>query len=110
MKALLTCLRCDSCGALGIAINDARISAHKCGGTWTELHREDVDGIDILAALGATTLADATERQIQVALTRNSGNKMAAARELGIDRRTLYRRLETGRAPWGRRDGKGGVS
>jgi transcriptional regulator of acetoin/glycerol metabolism len=110
VKALLTCLRCDSCGGLAVAINGVRVTGHKCGGTLTEFHRESVNGIDLVSALGPTTLAQATEREIEAALARNAGNKMAAARELGIDRRTLYRRLETGRAPWGRRDGKGGGS
>ena len=41
-------------------------------------------------------LAVVVERHIQTALAFCGGNKSKAARLLGIDRRTLYRRLEKG--------------
>lgn len=41
-------------------------------------------------------LAVVIERHIQAALAFCGGNKSKAARLLGIDRRTLYRRLEKG--------------
>lgn len=40
------------------------------------------------------TLQELTQKYIEFALTRNSGAKDKTARELGIDRKTLYRRVQ----------------
>lgn len=40
-----------------------------------------------------TTLEEGEKAIIDAAIIRNNGNKSAAARDLGIDRRTLHRRL-----------------
>jgi len=61
-----------------------------------------VDGETVLDALTAMesrdrpveTLADAQEDQIRKVLTATGGNKSKAAQILGIERKTLYRKLE----------------
>jgi DNA-binding NtrC family response regulator len=61
-----------------------------------------VDGETVLDALTAMesrdkpveTLADAQDDQIRKVLTATGGNKSKAAQILGIERKTLYRKLE----------------
>ena len=61
-----------------------------------------IDGASVQAAIDATeprehageTLADAEMEQIRRVLAATSGNKSRAARILGIERKTLYRKLE----------------
>ena len=61
-----------------------------------------VDGEEVQDALTAMesrdrpveTLADAEEDQIRKVLTATGGNKSKAAQILGIERKTLYRKLE----------------
>jgi len=63
---------------------------------------ERIDGENVLNALTAMesrdrpveTLADAAEDQIRKVLAATGGNKSKAAQVLGIERKTLYRRLE----------------
>ncbi len=50
---------------------------------------------------GGETLADAEMDQIRKVLAATSGNKSRAARILGIERKTLYRKLERADAPDG---------
>ena len=62
--------------------------------------REAADGAAKAAPAGAIageSLADAEKRQILAALERAGGNRSKAADELGINRRTLHRKL----AAWG---------
>ena len=62
--------------------------------------REAADGAARAAPAGAIageSLADAEKRQILAALERAGGNRSKAADELGINRRTLHRKL----AAWG---------
>ncbi len=47
-----------------------------------------------LAAAREISLADLTEKYTEVVLAHTGGNKVRAARILGIDRKTLYRRAE----------------
>ncbi|MGD0666659.1 MAG: sigma-54 dependent transcriptional regulator [Bryobacteraceae bacterium] len=63
---------------------------------------ERIDGETVLNALAAMesrerpveTLADAEEEQIRRVLAATGGNKSKAAQVLGIERKTLYRKLE----------------
>jgi len=63
---------------------------------------ERIDGDTVLTALTAMesrerpveTLADAAEDQIRKVLAATGGNKSKAAQVLGIERKTLYRKLE----------------
>ena len=48
-----------------------------------------------LVDLGALSLSELEERAILAALERTSGNKVEAARRLGITRQTLYNKLKT---------------
>jgi hypothetical protein len=41
-------IRCMGCGRLGVALNDIRLTRHKCAGQWHVEVRERVDG-DVLA-------------------------------------------------------------
>lgn len=49
--------------------------------------------IDTTSPLEMTTLDEMTRRYVRQVLAATSGNKTHAARVLGIDRRSLYRRL-----------------
>ncbi|MBM4147671.1 MAG: sigma-54-dependent Fis family transcriptional regulator [Lentisphaerae bacterium] len=51
------------------------------------------DGPVPVAATGPATIEDVERRAIESALRRNRGNRSRAAKELGISRRTLHRRL-----------------
>jgi two-component system response regulator HydG len=50
--------------------------------------------IDTTSPLEMTTIDEMTRRYVRQVLAATSGNKTHAARVLGIDRRSLYRRLE----------------
>jgi DNA-binding NtrC family response regulator len=58
------------------------------------LHELDVDAALARLAAAGTSLSDLEERYLHVALRTTAGNKTEAARLLGIDRRTLYRKLD----------------
>jgi len=63
---------------------------------------ERIDGETVLNALASMdsrersveTLADAEEEQIRRVIAATGGNKSKAAQVLGIERKTLYRKLE----------------
>jgi transcriptional regulator with PAS, ATPase and Fis domain len=55
-----------------------------------EIVREQPEVID-----EPQTMGDAEEAMIKKALERNGGNRKAAATELGISERTLYRKLKS---------------
>lgn len=55
------------------------------------------DPLELTAPEPPEPLAVIVERHIQTALAFCGGNKSKTARLLGIDRRTLYRRLDKGR-------------
>jgi DNA-binding NtrC family response regulator len=58
--------------------------------------RAGEDGFLERAARRGLSLSDVERAYIQAVVTVTSDNKTEAARILGIDRRTLYRRLEGG--------------
>jgi transcriptional regulator of acetoin/glycerol metabolism len=96
VTALVSVLKCDHCGALAVAIDGTRITAHKCAGVWTTLVAEVVDGALLRRAVAESepvTLGQVARDFVEGTLRRCVGNKTLAARELGIDRRTLYRYL-----------------
>lgn len=49
----LSILRCRGCGRLGVALNDKRITAHKCAGAWHEQHHEKIPARYITEALAS---------------------------------------------------------
>lgn len=71
-------------------IRRAKIAAYQKGIPLGEAKREETDGDD--AETG--DLADVNKKAIEEALVRNGHNRTRAARELGITRRALLRRIE----------------
>lgn len=60
-----------------------------------EMKRADsLLSFDATSDTGLMTLHDLTQKYIEYALSRNSGAKDKTARDLGIDRKTLYRRIQ----------------
>jgi PAS domain S-box-containing protein len=63
---------------------------------------------DAAAPASATNLRAAQRQMIEAVLARNQGNRRLAARELGINPSTLYRRLKAGDSPGQSRTPRGG--
>ncbi len=66
---------------------------HLPGDDLVKPERRDDDFLDRAAAKGVS-LAELEERYIERVMAHTGGNKVRAARMLGIDRKTLYRRAE----------------
>ena len=57
-------------------------------------HLDSGDAVAAAAAAGSVSLAETEEAMIQAALRRCNNNRTEAARDLGISRRTLHRKLK----------------
>lgn len=49
----LDVLKCRNCGTLAVAINDHRITGHKCSGAWDVVRTERIHTHDIREATSA---------------------------------------------------------
>lgn len=38
----LEIVKCNGCGALGVVIDDTRITGHKCSGSWQTVRQESI--------------------------------------------------------------------
>jgi two-component system, NtrC family, response regulator AtoC len=56
--------------------------------------RLEVENVDTISGAGLVTLNEVERRHIESVLEAVNGNRQAAARILGIDRTTLYRKLQ----------------
>ncbi|MEJ2189001.1 MAG: helix-turn-helix domain-containing protein [Acidobacteriota bacterium] len=56
--------------------------------------RLEVENVDAISGAGLVTLNEVERRHIESVLEAVNGNRQAAARILGIDRTTLYRKLQ----------------